>query len=226
MPNNAPQPTEEELREMARQSACPSGEFGLMIGEKMAAVNQHFIRRTVEALEIVDGDSVLELGHASGRHVADFMTPGRRIRYAGLEVSQTMVEEARRINAGLAVTQNVTFQHGDGLSLPFDEHAFDKIFTVNTIYFWERPVPYLREIARVMKPGGRFCLAFVPKAMMETLPFVKYGFHLYHTPEIVEMQEQASLKVVNVKHMIEDTLTPFGVPVKRSFVVITSASAG
>src|SRR5690606_19647135 len=71
--------------------------------------------------------------------------------------------------------------------LPFRDAAFDKVFTVNTLYFWEEPELQLSEIRRVLRPTGIFCLAIASKAFMETLPFSRYGFRLYSPEEASQL---------------------------------------
>jgi SAM-dependent methyltransferase len=58
----------------------------------------------------------------------------------------------------------------EGKKLPFEDETFDKIFTVNTVYFWENPVEFLNEIYRVLKDDGTFVLTFGQRDFMEKLP--------------------------------------------------------
>src|SRR5690606_33437900 len=87
----------------------------------------------------------------------------------------------------------------DGETLTFGDATFDKIFTVNTLYFWDAPERQLSEIRRVLRPSGIFCLAIASKAFMETMPFSTYGFRLYSA-------EEASQLLANNGFTIEQTV--------------------
>lgn len=125
---------------------------------------------------------VLEIGPGNGEHVKDLMQRADQ-EYHGLEISETMLGEARRRCAALGEAK-ISFTLYDGRELPFPSDHFDRIFTVNTIYFWEQPVEFLSEIRRVLKKGGKALITFGQKSSMEKLPFVKWNFRLYDTDAI------------------------------------------
>lgn len=79
---------------------------------------------------------------------------------AGVDFSETMLGMARRRCAALIESGRVQLALGDSAALPFPEQSFDKVYSVHTIYFWKEPLAHLREIHRVLEPGGRFALAF------------------------------------------------------------------
>jgi len=73
-----------------------------------------------------------------------------------------MVRVARRWNRRLIAAERVQIDRGDSAALPYGDNAFTKVYAVHTVYFWERPKVHLREIFRVLAPGGRFVLGFRP----------------------------------------------------------------
>jgi SAM-dependent methyltransferase len=56
---------------------------------------------------------------------------------------------------------------------------FDRIFCINVIYFWDDPAAHLREVRRVLKPGGTFTAVFRTRAAMVKMPFTQFGFAMY-----------------------------------------------
>ena len=66
-----------------------------------------------------------------------------------------MVAEATARNSSPPPSTSVRFELYDGSVFPFGDEEFDRLFTVNTIYFWEDPAHTLSEVHRVLKPGGR-----------------------------------------------------------------------
>jgi ubiquinone/menaquinone biosynthesis C-methylase UbiE len=68
---------------------------------------------------------------------------------------------------------------GSSDNLPFEKSSFDKIYCINVIYFWKSPQLHLREIYRVLKPGGIFCTGFRPKENLSKFSFSNFDFTFY-----------------------------------------------
>ncbi|MGD5271777.1 class I SAM-dependent methyltransferase, partial [Xanthomonas citri pv. citri] len=153
----------------------------------------------------------------NGSHVKGIVTSFKGIQYTGIDISPTMVSEAQHINTGL---DNVTFLLTDGNTIPFDESLFDKIFTANTIYFWSGAQDYAIEIARVLRPGGIFSIAFIPKSTMQHIPFAKFGFTFYNTAAVTSLLQRARLSVIKESLQTEFVTSNSGEKVEREFVII------
>jgi demethylmenaquinone methyltransferase / 2-methoxy-6-polyprenyl-1,4-benzoquinol methylase len=107
-------------------------------------------RRAARATRLQPGGSALDVACGSGKLTAQLArAAGREGRVVGLDFSPQMLEVARRDHPGIA------FLEGDALNLPFGDASFD----ASTIAFGLRnladPVRGLREMQRVVKPGGR-----------------------------------------------------------------------
>ena len=57
---------------------------------------------------------------------------------------------------------HVDLRHGSVESLPFDDNCFDKALAINSMQVWPNAATGLREMLRVMKPGGEIALGFTP----------------------------------------------------------------
>lgn len=73
---------------------------------------------------------------------------------------------------------------GDVVNLSFEDEVFDKIYSVNTIYFWSSADKGLSEIKRVLKPGGMFVNTVYSKEFLESWSYTKYGFVKYTLDEL------------------------------------------
>jgi len=199
--------------EMGRQLRHPQGEEGIKIGLGMNEANMGMIRRMFELINLTTGQHVLEIGPGNAVHVKEILSARPGVQYTGVEISETMLNEAAQ---NCRATMNVSFLLVDGKSLPFADEAFDRVVSSNTIYFWENPSEYAREISRVLKKGdGMVCLAFVAKSFMEKLPFTREGFDLYDEQEVKTLLAGAGLEPVSSLRETETVRTNTGVLVER-----------
>jgi len=212
--------SEEELKEVARQLSNPDGETGIKTGERMNLSNAHMIGRGIELLNIKENEFVLEIGPGNGSHVNDILLIAGGINYSGVDISETMIAEAEKLNRNFIEDGTVSFSLSDGNSLPFSEKSFDKIVTVNTVYFWQNPVAYGQEVLRVLKPGGIFSLVFSDKSFMQQLPFTKFGFQLYDKYTAVHLLENSGFTVLDIVEEMETTQSNLGEAVQRPIVII------
>ena len=214
-------PGEEQFKEIASQLSCPAGEAGLRTAENMALHNNNMIATAIDGLDLQKGDAVLEIGPGSGTHLEQLFERAENLIYSGVDISELMVTEAAKNNAVLVESGAASFYLSNGEHLDFESDAFDKIFTVNTLYFWADPVAFTREILRVLKPGGIFCLCFAPKEFMSKLPFTGYIFKLYSMEEAETILADAGFTIKGSKQHTEVVKTFSGESMERDFIVIS-----
>lgn len=89
----------------------------------------------------------------------------------GIDVIATRVDEAQRLSAGIS---NLTFEHGKSESLPFATGSFDGVLLNEVLEHVEDERRTLREIHRVLRPGGALAL-FSPNRWF---PFEGHGIHV------------------------------------------------
>ena len=136
------------------QYGHPSGIVGLMLGEQMVRQHEPETNWTISLLDLKPGDHVLELGFGAGKAIEQVAAQTTNGHISGIDHSQTMLRSASRRNARTIKAGRVTLSRSDLATLPFSDNQFDKVFTIQTIYFWTDPQLILTEIFRVLKPGG------------------------------------------------------------------------
>lgn len=179
--------SEQSLRKLAHQLSHPSGKEGIAVANQMHQHNFPMTQKSIHLLNIQSHDRVLELGHGNGAHVHYLLQQAEGIHYTGLEISTLMNQEAIQINHESVHHNQSQFTLYDGVSIPFPDRSFSRVFTVNTIYFWSAPSLLLQEICRVLDIEGRFVITFMPKEYMTKLPFTRHGFTLYHAQEVDDL---------------------------------------
>jgi ubiquinone/menaquinone biosynthesis C-methylase UbiE len=114
-------------------------------------------RQLLGTLGLSDDSTVLELGPGPG-----FFSPtvAKAIPHGRLElvdVQLPMLRKARR-RVQRAHLGNVSFTCGSGCELPYGDRTFDVAFLVAVLGEVPSPAACIRELARVLQPGGRLSI--------------------------------------------------------------------
>jgi ubiquinone/menaquinone biosynthesis C-methylase UbiE len=91
---------------------------------------------------------------ACGPGTTTLLAAPRVLHVDGLDFSAAMLEQARR-NVAAAGLANVTLHEGDGQNLPFAAESFDRAVSMFGLMFFPDRVRGLRELFRVLRPGGK-----------------------------------------------------------------------
>jgi ubiquinone/menaquinone biosynthesis C-methylase UbiE len=129
-------------------------------------------RALLERLAVGRHDRVLELGVGSGRLLFAVAARAAQGFVAGVEPDATALRHARWRCGRALRSGRVVLLQGSSLDLSaFADASFDKAYGVHVTDFWDDPLPHLRELRRVLRPGGRVWLgqAAVPPALERCL---------------------------------------------------------
>jgi ubiquinone/menaquinone biosynthesis C-methylase UbiE len=104
------------------------------------------------------GARVLDLGCGPGVMTRDLA----RLGYSGvgLDASPAMIENCTKSAEAEGILHSWSYQLGDVESLPFPDKSFDGAICMGVIDYLSSDDKFLSEVARVLKPGGRFVLCF------------------------------------------------------------------
>ena len=207
--------TKEQIIELEQQLSCPSGKLGIEIGENMNKSNIGMTLNSIQFLELKRKNTVLEIGHGNCGHLNNILSSVEGIQYFGLEISETMLREAQNNNPG----KKAEFRIYDGELIPYKDQLFDRVFSVNTIYFWSNPQKLMSEIERTLKLNGICVLTYANKEFMRNLPFVKNKFTLFDQNDIEQLAEKSNLKIVESKELTEHVKSKTGDKVERKYTM-------
>ena len=104
----------------------------------------------IEQLALERSDSILEVGIGTGLNLPLYPAT---CRLTGIDLSQEMLDKAVERVQTLAMP-NVILKVMDATSMSFGDNEFDKVVATYTISAVPDPVAVLREMRRVVKPGG------------------------------------------------------------------------
>jgi len=176
---------------IAHQARQPSGKLGGILAIYMNFGNNYLNKLAVQALDIQPNDHILEVGFGGGVALYKILKNIRGGFVAGIDYSPDMVKRGKRKFQKSIASGKITLVEGNVTSIPFDDVSFDKVYTINTIYFWPDPTAGLKEILRVLKRGGQLVVGFGAKDSMEKNPVTRYGFTLYSEQELRDLLTQA-----------------------------------
>jgi len=113
----------------------------------------------VDWLEIPPGAPVLEAGSGAGGFTALLAgAVGSAGSVSALDMTPELLQTAREQLARSQFKGRVSFHEGDIQHLPFDDGRFDLVWSSKTIHHLPEQLVGVREVMRVIKPGGRFAL--------------------------------------------------------------------
>lgn len=187
------------LRVVANQFRRPTGVLGHLWGAVMNRGNARMIAGTVDALDVQPKHQVLEIGFGGGASIDLLLELTSEGHVVGTELSEILLAQARRRFADAIHHRRLDLVSAPVEMLPFENARFDRVCTINTIYFWTDPLRGMNEIYRVLRPGGRFVLGMRPAATLQRFPFTRYGFVLYETTKAESLLARAGFHEVRVE---------------------------
>jgi ubiquinone/menaquinone biosynthesis C-methylase UbiE len=140
------------------QYRCPTGRAGRLIAKQM---NQHHEQLTLWGLtkvEIRADFVILDVGCGGGKTVSRLAQLAPQGKVFGLDYSPDMVEYSKKVNKKLIAQNRVEIVEGSVEKMGFPDDGFDLVTAFETYYFWISFPDALKEIKRVLKPGGHLLL--------------------------------------------------------------------
>jgi SAM-dependent methyltransferase len=146
------------FRRMSRQVRKPSGQAGRRM---LQAMNLHHATLTdwgLEQVPVARNADILDIGCGGGRTLQRLAELAPEGKLAGIDHSAASVAVSRETNARDIESGRMRIEQGSVAALPFPDGAFDIVTAVETHYYWPDLPANVREIFRVLKPGGTFVL--------------------------------------------------------------------
>ena len=136
----------------------PEGEDGARMLSRM---NKSHAPVTEWALTFLNPEGVkemLDIGCGGGATIRRLHNLAPEAKVTGVDYSPVSVQQSREFNEELIREAKVEVYEASVEEMPFEDDTFDRITTVESFYFWPDPQENLKEVRRVLKPGGHFFL--------------------------------------------------------------------
>ncbi len=114
------------------------------------------LRAAIEILQLPHGSRGLDAGCGIGLQCLLLAeTVGLTGHVTGVDVSTELLNRGEEIVKEAGLSEQISFQEGDVANIPFDNKTFDWAWSADCIGYGPlEPLPLLKELARVVKPGG------------------------------------------------------------------------
>lgn len=136
----------------------PRGILGRVGGLIMARTNHPMVEQSIDFLNVRPGETILEAGFGPGVGVQRLASSTSAAWIAGVDTSAEMHAQARARNAAELETGRVTLRDDSVEGLTFADATFDKALVIKSLQVWPDASAGLREIRRVLRPGGNIVL--------------------------------------------------------------------
>jgi ubiquinone/menaquinone biosynthesis C-methylase UbiE len=144
------------LEQLWQNFRKPRGLGGRFLLSSMNWGHGPLSRWGLKYLAIRPGDHVLDIGCGGGKNVARMLKRAPEGRVCGLDYSELSVGRTGRLNRRAVRAGRAEIRLGSVSENPWPDNSFDVVTAFETIYFWPDFARDLREVRRVLKPGGVF----------------------------------------------------------------------
>jgi ubiquinone/menaquinone biosynthesis C-methylase UbiE len=114
-----------------------------------------------------------------------------------------MVKLASSINKNFIKSGKAKFKYGNVLSLPWNNNEFSVVVGIETFFFWPEPVASLKEIFRVLVPGGRLVIEMAwnkDDGLDHTKHIKKWNLNLYSAEEMKKMLKDSGFSDIVIDY--------------------------
>ncbi len=185
---------------LALQSRKPSGWLGKNILQPMFVKGNADLNQFVlELMAVQANEQVLEIGFGPGDLLSHLCRQTPSAQFTGVDFSPLMLQQATLHNQSFINSAQLSLIEASSDNLPLENSFFDQITCANTLYFWQPPEPHLKEILRVLKPGGKFVMGFRTGEQIETMQLHPAIFARYSIEEVESLLELAGFDNIRIE---------------------------
>lgn len=174
---------------LLRQCSKPSGWLGRLNLRSMNRRHSKVTEWGLKQVSVQSRDTILDVGCGGGMTIARLAAVATEGKVYGVDYSETSIATSRKTNQQEIDAGRVEIQHAQVSHLPFPDQMFDVVTAVETHYYWPDLTADLREVLRVLKPGGT--LAIIAEAY-------KGGKYDRLLQRLEELQRQGIMKYAHL----------------------------
>lgn len=147
-----------QFLDLMDQYQCPKGRRGRLVAKLMNQGHEPLTTWGLTKVKIASDDIILDVGCGGGKTVNTLAQWAHKGKVFGIDHSTEMVAYSKKVSKKLIDQNRVQIVAGSVEKMGFPNDYFNLVTAIETYYFWPSFCDALKEIKRVLKPGGKLLL--------------------------------------------------------------------
>lgn len=190
-----------DQRKKVAQFVLPRGFAGRVTVIFMNRGHKSIYKNVAKVLKLQPEDDLLEVACGNGYFLRKYAPHVHSV--AGLDLSELMVKSAIKKNKARITEGTAEIVKGDAVQLPWGDNRFSVVTTMGSFTIFPKPLDSLKEMHRVLRPGGRAVIAIEWNAedgLDHTKHVKKYGMKMYTEGEARAMMKEAGFSEISITY--------------------------
>ena len=190
-----------DRRKKVAQFVLPRGFAGRVTVIFMNRGHKSIYKNVAKVLKLQPEDDLLEVACGNGYFLRKYAPHVHSV--AGLDLSELMVKSAIKKNKARITEGTAEIVKGDAVQLPWGDNRFSVVTTMGSFTIFPKPLGSLKEMHRVLRPGGRAVIAIewnTEDGLDHTKHVKKYGMKMYTEGEARAMMKEAGFSEISITY--------------------------
>ena len=180
------------------QPMLPRGFIGRIVAWLMPLGHRPIYKRVSTALDLQPEDDLLEVACGGGHFLKKYASHVRSV--AGLDLSEVQIKMAKRKLRGRIAAGTAEIAHGEASQLPWEDDRFSVATSMGSFIAFPKPLDSLKEMYRVLRPGGRAVVSIEWNAedgLDHAKKVKQYGMWVWTEDDVRAMMEEAGFSDIS-----------------------------
>jgi len=185
-------------KEKLSQPGLPRGFVGWIVAWMMPLPHSIIYRRVSKVLNLQPEDDIIDIACGSGYFLKRYASHVHSV--AGLDLSHIQVKMAKRKLRKRIAEGTAEIMQGNASQLPWNDNRFSVATTMGSFIGFPKPLESLKEIYRVLCPGGRTVVSIEYNAedgKDHSKEIEKYGMHVWTEGQVRTMMKEAGFSEIS-----------------------------
>jgi len=183
------------------QRMLPRGFAGRITLTLMNWGHKSIYENAAKVLELQPEDSLLEVACGNGYFLKKYASHVHSV--SGLDFSELAVKLAVKKNKDRVDAGTAKFMHGEASQLPWEDNKFSAATVMASIMAFPKPLESLKEMYRVLRPGGRVVVSIEQNAedgLDHSKSVKQWGMWVWKEDEVRAMMKEAGFSEVSIAY--------------------------